>query len=296
MNGLWVLLAATVDVNETDTRPEPVKRATAEWERRAQGLSAGGGARHMIDVLQDTLGLNKKQAFAAFTRSQFMQLLDPSMRTADDPRDLGFGRGELHKAVLTPGACARTLDLLDAGANVDERDAHGITPLMLAAGKGWNSRLVSLLAMGADVHATDKLTQATALAHAAFGYNYGAVSLLLAARASADVRLKTNAVPDSDSDAPGIDTTLLQMMNQFEGEGNDDEVERQRVVWLLTDEADLSREGRSFSKATLQVAMDELELYGHWTDRRQRDRLNRVWQRALQYEVHELGEGAKDEL
>lgn len=289
-----VLLPTALDVDDADARPDMQKRAIAEWERRALSpagtlVSPAGGAKHMIDVLQDTLGLNKRKAFCAFMRSQYMRLSDPRLRT-DDPEELGFGRGDLHQAAVRPGACARTLELLVARNDPNVEDAHGMTPLILAANKGWLSRLVPLLAKGADVHVADKLSQATALAHAAIGLHYGAVSLLLAAGASADVRLQTPyANNDPDYPAPAVNLTLLEMMRDFEGEDDEDEENRQRVVWLLTsNHTDLSEEGRRASKEMLRVATLELDLYGQWNDWTSWSERDRIWERALSYEVGEL--------
>lgn len=269
---LSLSLLASLEVNETD---------------------APRTAKHMIDVLQENHGLSERQARTAFTRSQFRQFTAiAEQHAAVDAGQLG--RGELHDAVLSPGACARTLELLDAGADLEAADAQGITPLMLAAGKGWLSRLLPLLAMGADVHAPDNMTQGTALVHAAIAFNYGAVGLLLAAGASANVRIQTNAVPDSDgvTRVPGVDVRLLQMVENFEGEDDEEEEERQRVVWLLADDTALiSREGWTFRKEKLREAALELGSYGWSGHQRQQ-----TWRRALEYEAVEQRRPGADEV
>ena len=70
------------------------------------------------------------------------------------------------------GDTAKVKLLIEQGANINDRDAHGMTPLMYAAGKGRAEVVKLLLENGADVSAE---AGETAL------YDAGASALLLAA-------------------------------------------------------------------------------------------------------------------
>ena len=69
--------------------------------------------------------------------------------------------------------------LIREGADVDELDANGDAPLVIAAYKGYDQILKLLLEAGADVKAVDPGMKATALHAAAYAGQTGAAQLLI---------------------------------------------------------------------------------------------------------------------
>ena len=90
------------------------------------------------------------------------------------------------------GSVAR---MLAAGADVNERDARGVTALHLAAWVERPAILALLLNAGADVHAVAVGTLETPLHMAGKAYDSGIAKALLDAGADVDVRQATDATP-----------------------------------------------------------------------------------------------------
>lgn len=77
------------------------------------------------------------------------------------------------------GDLADAADRLRLGADCDFPDTEGLTPLMIAAGRGQAQMVELLLAAGAQVHLVDPRAGATALHKAALSGNPDVVKLLL---------------------------------------------------------------------------------------------------------------------
>ncbi len=73
----------------------------------------------------------------------------------------------------------RVRKLIAQGADVDERDANGDAPLIIAAYKGYTNILRLLLEAGADVSVVDPGMKATALHAAAYAGHADAAKLLI---------------------------------------------------------------------------------------------------------------------
>ena len=83
------------------------------------------------------------------------------------------------------GQAERVMELITAGAGVNEPDSDGDTPLMLAAAQGHTDIIIVLLRKGADAGALNDQGE-TALHQAAHGGHVGAVEALLATGAHVD--------------------------------------------------------------------------------------------------------------
>jgi ankyrin repeat protein len=92
------------------------------------------------------------------------------------------------------GQAERTMELITAGASVNEPDSDGDTPLMLAAAQGHTDIVTVLLRKGADANAHNDQGE-TALHQAAHGGHLGAVGALLAAGARVDTRDNGGSTP-----------------------------------------------------------------------------------------------------
>jgi uncharacterized protein len=92
------------------------------------------------------------------------------------------------------GQAERAMELITAGAGVNEPDSDGDTPLMLAAAQGHTDIVAALLRKGADAHAHNDDGE-TALHQAAHGGHLGAVEALLAAGAHVDARDNGGSTP-----------------------------------------------------------------------------------------------------
>lgn len=77
------------------------------------------------------------------------------------------------------GDLADAADRLRLGADCDSPDTEGLTPLMIASGRGQAQMVELLLAAGAQVHLVDPRAGATALHKAALSGNPDVVTLLL---------------------------------------------------------------------------------------------------------------------
>lgn len=84
----------------------------------------------------------------------------------------------LHAAIRA-GDLPTAGELLRSGADPDRRDPEGLTPLMIAAGRGQSYMVSLLLAAGADVLALDPRMGATALHKAAQSGNADVIGFLL---------------------------------------------------------------------------------------------------------------------
>jgi len=84
----------------------------------------------------------------------------------------------LHAAIRA-GDLPAAGELLRSGADPDHRDPEGLTPLMIAAGRGQSYMVSLLLAAGADVLALDPRMGATALHKAAQSGNADVIGFLL---------------------------------------------------------------------------------------------------------------------
>lgn len=102
-------------------------------------------------------------------------------------------RQELHLAALRDDTDTLAR-LLDSGADVDGRDAHGSTPAMLAARFGALGALRLLVERGADLSARNNLG-ATAVRHAVEHRRYEALAALLAAGADPNESYPADADP-----------------------------------------------------------------------------------------------------
>jgi len=81
--------------------------------------------------------------------------------------------------VAARNAAATVPQLIEAGHDVDGRDARGATPLMAAARTGAVEAMIALLDAGADPDARDGFNHWTPLLHAIHKRQAGAVGLLL---------------------------------------------------------------------------------------------------------------------
>lgn len=72
----------------------------------------------------------------------------------DDQRVAQFRSGDLREAAKI-GDIGRARTLIDQGANINERDEYGTTPLALAAGLGHRDLVELLIAKGADLNSQD---------------------------------------------------------------------------------------------------------------------------------------------
>jgi ankyrin repeat protein len=101
---------------------------------------------------------------------------------------------------VVSGDVARVHAALDAGASVEVRDGDGLTPLMVAAGRGRADLVKVLLDAGADVFTADSRAGASALHKACQGGNVVVVRLLLDAGAFVDaVAASTGHTPLMDA-------------------------------------------------------------------------------------------------
>lgn len=125
----------------------------------------------------------------------------------------------IHTA-LTESVPARTLVLLERGANIEARNARGATPLITAAAKGNLALVALLLKEGAQVDAQDREGN-TALHEASFQSHPPCVEALLAAGAQTTIRNKLGFTP------------LHQAVRRFwetAGESRADRLARQTTV------------------------------------------------------------------
>jgi Raf kinase inhibitor-like YbhB/YbcL family protein len=99
--------------------------------------------------------------------------------------------GGFAEAVLD-GRASAVQALIARGANVNEPDDTGMTPLMTAAAQGHAAVARLLIAAGADVNATDR-DAITALMRAAAANRTEAVALLLSSGADPNVRTRDGA-------------------------------------------------------------------------------------------------------
>ena len=104
---------------------------------------------------------------------------------ADDKAKLSH-KPVLHFAMEQGGIPAVEL-LLEFGANPNETDGSGVTPLMKAAGSGAQKYTAMLIEAKAELDLQDHVG-ATALMHAVKAASYEVVSLLLAAGADITIR------------------------------------------------------------------------------------------------------------
>lgn len=99
----------------------------------------------------------------------------------------------IHRA-LTESVPAKTLLLLDRGANIEARNARGATPLITAAARGNLALVALLLKQGAQVDARDREGN-TALHEASFQSHPPCVEALLAAGAQTTTRNQLGFTP-----------------------------------------------------------------------------------------------------
>jgi uncharacterized protein len=92
------------------------------------------------------------------------------------------------------GQAERAMELITAGAGVNEPDSDGDTPLMLAAAQGHTDIIAALLRKGADANTHNDQGE-TALHQAAHAGHLGAVEALLAAGAHVDARDNGGSTP-----------------------------------------------------------------------------------------------------
>jgi uncharacterized protein len=92
------------------------------------------------------------------------------------------------------GQAERVMELITAGAGVNEPDSDGDTPLMLAAAQGHTDIIVALLRKGADASAHNDQGE-TALHQAAHGGHLGVIEVLLATGAHVDARDNGGSTP-----------------------------------------------------------------------------------------------------
>jgi ankyrin repeat protein len=90
----------------------------------------------------------------------------------------GSGLDDALVEAATKGDLAAVQALLAKGANVNARDNHGKTPLMVAAFQGHVSVVKSLLAKGADINAKDSLDGSTALSWAECNHDAKALEVI----------------------------------------------------------------------------------------------------------------------
>ena len=114
---------------------------------------------------------------------------------------------DLHAAVAN-GDVGRVIKLLDAGASVNDKNADGQTPLMLAAENGHASLAVTLVLLGANVNETDTNNRTPLMWAAESGH----ASVL---RGFRDVEGASNRFDAEDRIAatkqiPGVDRQLLK--------------------------------------------------------------------------------------
>ena len=101
--------------------------------------------------------------------------------------------GAMH-AAARDGDVARLTELLEAGANPDEADDRGFTPLILASYNGHEAAAALLLARGAAVDAADAVG-GTALMGVAFKGHTAIAARLLRAGATVDAPNETGRTP-----------------------------------------------------------------------------------------------------
>lgn len=97
--------------------------------------------------------------------------------------------------VATRNAADTIRAMLERGYAADQRDDHGLTPLMWAARTGATEAMAALLDGGADPDARDSSTQWTPLLHAIHRQQPAAVRLLLERGADANAAAPRNVTP-----------------------------------------------------------------------------------------------------
>jgi uncharacterized protein len=121
---------------------------------------------------------------------------DPNGEIAAFTKD----REERLSAAVRAGDAGLAAELIRDGARVDHRSPDGLTPLMIAAGRGDAPMVRLLLGAGADVYAADSGAGATALHKACQGGSLDAVRLLVEAGAFVDaVAATTGHTPVMDA-------------------------------------------------------------------------------------------------
>jgi len=112
--------------------------------------------------------------------------------------------------VAARNAAATVRQLIEAGHDVDGRDARGATPLMAAARTGAVEAMIALLDAGADPDARDGFNHWTPLLHAIHKRQAGAVGLLL--ERGADPNARTESLPPLIMAAADRDATIVRLL------------------------------------------------------------------------------------
>ena len=219
LESVEALINSGANVNEIDAAGRTALMYAAELNKDrgleiARALIAAGANVNNVDASGQTALM---LAVRADSTQAVELLLKSGAQSSVNAKDKQRQTALAYAADQYSDAEQMVLALLKAGANADEPDVDGVTPLMRAARRDSSATVEALLAAGASVHAKDKQGR-TPLFYVAERYdNKGVMIAKLLLSAGADASLKDNEGQTALMRARGrSDEQLISLLEQAE--------------------------------------------------------------------------------